>query len=347
MHTLARLAEAVGAEVVGDGATEIRGVQPFELAGPGDITLAGDRGYLAKLGDCRAAAAIVSERVNAEMPLLVVRNPKLAFARVLNLVLERPYVPTGVSEQAWIGPECGIDESASIHGFASIGARTVIGARAIVHSAAVVGEGCRIGADSVLHPHVVLYPGVTLGERVVLHGGTVIGADGFGYVFDGQQQVKLPQTGTVEIQDDVEIGANSCVDRATFGKTVIEKGVKLDNHVHVGHNCRIGQNTVIVGCVGISGSVDVGRNCVFAGQSGVGDHVRIGDNVVVMAKSSVTRDVPADSVVSGQPAHSHREELRNTALIRRLPELFAELRETRARLADLETRLRDAHVDGS
>jgi UDP-3-O-[3-hydroxymyristoyl] glucosamine N-acyltransferase len=181
----------------------------------------------------------------------------------------------------------------------------------------------------MLHSNVTLYQGVTIGKRVVIHSGTVIGADGFGYVFDGKQQVKVPQTGSVEIHDDVEIGANSCVDRATFGSTVIERGAKLDNHVHVAHNCRIGENTVIVGCVGLSGSVTIGKNCILAGQCGTVDHINIGDNVRVMARAVVTKDIPSGSVVSGRYGRSHQQELKQEALLRRLPEIYRDWKERR------------------
>lgn len=323
MHTLGELAEYVGGRVVGDPHLEIARIQPFEAAQPGDLTLALERRYRDHLAFTRASAVIVPESfASAEKPLLQVANPKLAFARLLGLFHDQPFVAAGISPLACVGKHCRIAENVTIHPFVCVGDEVTIENGVTVFSGVHVGHRCVIGRGSVLHPNVVLYDGVSLGRRVVIHGGTVIGADGFGYVFDGQQQVKIPQTGTVIIEDDVEIGANSCVDRATFGATVIEKGVKLDNHVHIGHNCRIGEHTIMVAQVGLSGSVEVGKNCVFAGHAGVVHQVKIGDRVTVTAKTAVTKDVPSDSVVSGHPALPHREWMKVQALMRRLPELM-------------------------
>jgi UDP-3-O-[3-hydroxymyristoyl] glucosamine N-acyltransferase len=300
MYTLQKLAEHVGGRVAGDSQIEIRGIQPFESAGPGDLTLATQKRYQENLGQTRASAVIVLPGVvSDEKPLLQVERPKVAFARLLSLFHPRPAAAQGISPLAHISESAKVSEDVTIYPFV------------------FVGDHCVIGRGSVLHPHVILYENVSLGERVILHSGTVIGADGFGYVFDGQTQVKIPQTGSVTIGDDVEIGANSCVDRATFGATVLERGVKLDNHVHIGHNCRIGENTVIAGQVGLSGSVEVGKNCTFAGHSGVVDHVKIGDQVTVMM------------VVSGQPAMEHRQWMKIKAVTRRFPEIYREWRSWR------------------
>ena len=312
MYTLQKLAEHVGGRVAGDSQIEIRGIQPFESAGPGDLTLATQKRYQENLGQTRASAVIVLPGVvSDEKPLLQVERPKVAFARLLSLFHPRPAAAQGISPLAHISESAKVSEDVTIYPFV------------------FVGDHCVIGRGSVLHPHVILYENVSLGERVILHSGTVIGADGFGYVFDGQTQVKIPQTGSVTIGDDVEIGANSCVDRATFGATVLERGVKLDNHVHIGHNCRIGENTVIAGQVGLSGSVEVGKNCIFAGHSGVVDHVKIGDQVTVMMKSAVSKDVPSRSVVSGQPAMEHRQWMKIKAVTRRFPEIYREWRSWR------------------
>ncbi len=307
MYTLQKLAEHVGGRVAGDSQIEIRGIQPFESAGPGDLTLAAQKKYQENLDQTRASAVIVSPGVVFDQkPLLQVERPKVAFARLLSLFHPRPVAAQGISPLAHISESAKVSEDVTIYPFV------------------FVGDHCVIGRGSVLHPHVILYENVSLGERVILHSGTVIGADGFGYVFDGQTQVKIPQTGSVTIGDDVEIGANSCVDRATFGATVLERGVKLDNHVHIGHNCRIGENTVIAGQVGLSGSVEVGKNCTFAGHAGVVDHVKIGDQVTIMMKSAVSKDVPSQSVVSGQPAMEHRQWMKIEAVTRRLPEIYRE-----------------------
>lgn len=336
MFTLAELARRVGGEVEGNPEIRISGVRPFEGARPGDVTLAASGRYLENLSATDAAAVIVDfQTPTSSKPLLRVSNPKLAFAQVVNLFHPRRFQARGVSPGAVVGRECRISENVAVGPFVHIGDQVEVDDEVTIGSGASIGDRCRIGAGSVLHPNVTLYPDVRLGQRVILHAGTVIGADGFGYVFDGQSQVKVPQTGGVVLGDDVEIGANSCVDRAAFGDTVIEKGVKLDNHVHVGHNCRIGENTVVVGCVGISGSVQIGKNCILAGQSGVIDHIKIGDDVTVMVKTAVVKDVPSGSVISGLHGRDHRQQLRVDAAVRRLPEIYREWRELKALVREL------------
>ncbi len=332
MQTLAELAQIAGGRVRGDAEAVISGVQPFDEAGPEDITLAQSVGYLSRLTETNAGAVIVPCDFESEIrPLLQSENPKLAFARVLAHLRREPFRAQGVSSLASIGSGCHIDHEVTIEPFVRVGDGVVIGPGCTLRSGVSVGDGCRIGNDCSLHPNVVLYPRSQLGRRVAIHAGSVIGADGFGYVFDGEQHFKMEQTGIVEIGDDVEIGANSCVDRATFGATVIGRGVKIDNHVHIGHNCRVGEHTVIVGCVGISGSVSIGRNCVLAGQAGVIDHINIGDNVTVMVKTAVTKDIPSGMTVSGQPGRNHGDELKIRAVLRRLPEMYKDWRTIKRR----------------
>ena len=327
LYRLEQLAEQVGGEVAGDPDTPIRRLRPFETAGPGDLTLAARKRYEERIPESGASAVIVSRTVPFHnRPLLRVDNPKLAFARLLQYIRQTPFVPIGVSPGATVGRDCSIPERVSIHPHVYVGDGVTLGEEVTLHSGVHVGNGCSIGPGSVLHPNVTLYDGIRIGARVILHSGAVIGADGFGYVFDGERQVKIPQRGTVVIEDDVEIGANSCVDRATFGQTTIGRGVKLDDHVQIGHNCTIGENTVMVGQVGVSGSVTVGRNCILAGHSGVVDHVRIGDGVKVLAKTMVTKDIPDGMTVSGQPARDHRTTVKIQALTRRLPQLMKEWR---------------------
>ena len=335
LYRLEQLAEQVGGEVAGDPATPIRRLRPFETAGPGDLTLAARKRYEDRIPESGASAVIVSRTVPFHnRPLLRVDNPKLAFARLLQYILQTPFVPIGVSPGATVGRDCSIPERVSIHPHVYVGDGVTLGEEVTLHSGVHVGNGCCVGPGSVLHPNVTLYDGIRIGAGVILHSGAVIGADGFGYVFDGERQVKIPQRGTVVIEDDVEIGANSCVDRATFGQTTIGRGVKLDDHVQIGHNCTIGENTVMVGQVGISGSVTVGRNCILAGHSGVVDHVRIGDGVKGLAKTMVTKDIPDGMTVSGQPARDHRTTVKIQALTRRLPRLMAEWRSWKKRRRD-------------
>ena len=344
MYTLARLAQLVDGELIGDPGLIIRRVRPFEEAAEGDITYAADGRYREQIAATQASAVIVRELIPAAgKSLLCVSNPKLAFARALQLLSSRPFQARGVSPRASIGEDCEIAEEVSIAEFASVGERVRIDDQVTIGAGCVIGDGCRIGSGTTLHAGVTLYPGVTLGQRVVLHSGCVVGADGFGYVGHSEGHFKIEQTGSVMIEDDVEIGANSCIDRATFGATVIGTGSKLDNLVHVGHNCLIGKHTIIVGCVGISGSVEIGDHCLIAGQAGVSHHVKIGDHVTIMQKTAVTRDVPSGSVVSGLHCRDHREQLKAEAMMRRLPEVF---RTWRSLKAQLEAKSREESMTG-
>jgi UDP-3-O-[3-hydroxymyristoyl] glucosamine N-acyltransferase len=335
VYKLEQLAQLVGGRIRGERTLEILAVRPLETAGPGDLTLAEGRKNLERLDACPASAVIVPPGISSPTKtLLEVAHPKLAFAKILEHVHRLPFEPRGISPLSVLGKDCQVPADVSIYPFACLGDRVALGLRASLFSGVHVGDDCVIGDDVVLHPNVVLYPGVRLGNRVVIHSGTVIGADGFGYVFDGSRHVKIPQTGTVIIEDDVEIGANSCVDRGTFGATVIEEGVKLDNHVHIAHNCRVGAHTVMVAQVGISGSVNIGRNCIFAGHSGVVDHVTIGDDVKVMMKTGVSKSIPPGSSVSGQPAMDHREAMRIESITRHLPEIYKEWKQLKKRLKE-------------
>lgn len=332
MYTLRQLAEHVDGRVMGDPKVTIRRIQPFEVAEPGDLTLAAEKKYYDHLKDTQASAVIVEPHVKSEeKALLQAEKPKVAFARLMQLFNTEPFEPAGISPWASVGKNCQISPRVTIHPFVYLGEAVTVEEEVILMAGVHVGNHCKIGKGSILYPGVSLYDHVQVGAGVIIHSGAVIGADGFGYVHDGQEQIKIPQTGRVVIGDQVEIGANSCVDRATFGETVLERGVKLDNHVHIGHNCSIGENTVIVAQVGISGSVEIGKNCVFAGHSGVVDHVRIGDEVTVMMKAAVSKDIDSHSIVSGQPAMDHRQYMKVEALIRRLPEIYRELMELKAR----------------
>jgi UDP-3-O-[3-hydroxymyristoyl] glucosamine N-acyltransferase len=336
-RSLDSLASEVGGTVKGDGSVVISGLTGIEEAQHGDITFAASERFFALLKKTTASAAIVPQEIaDVSLPLLIVKNPLLAAAKILALFNQRPYVAGGVSEMAWVSPSAKVSSEATIHPFACIGDEAEIGPRAIIHPFVSIGPRALIGDDCVIYPHVTVYPRCILGKRVIVHAGAVIGADGFGFVKDGETNVKIPQVGIVEIEDDVEIGANCCIDHATFGKTLIKKGVKFDNLVQVGHNVQIGENSIIVSQVGISGSTKIGKNVILAGQVGVVDHVEIGDNVMVGAQSGVYTDVAPNQIVSGSPPLPHRQYLRIVALWTKLPELKKELDQLRKRLEALE-----------
>lgn len=318
---LRELAERIGAELIGDGEVEITGAAGLSEAGEGQITYVEER-RIADLERTRASAAIVPHTVvKAGIPVLRAKNPRFAFSRALSILYVRPYEPAGVSDKASIGRDVVIGSEPSIHPNVVIEDGARIGDRVTLYPGVYVGKGSIIGDDSVLYPNVCIREGVSIGRRVIIHAGAVIGADGFGFVTEGGVHHKIPQVGGVIIEDDVEIGANSTVDRATLGNTVIKQGTKLDNLVHVAHNVTIGRHCLIAAQAGIAGSSTLGDYVVLGGQVGVADHVAIGDRVMAGGKTGVTRSVDAGQVIAGHPAMRLREWLKVQALLPRLPEL--------------------------
>ncbi len=331
---LKELAEWVDGRVVGDGETEISGVAAVEDAQAGEITFIANPKYLSKLGETNASAIIVPNEVTqAGKPLLCVMHPQLAFVKILTLFFQKPYQPKGIDSNAWISPTAKLGKDLTLYPFVYVGDRCSIGDRVTLYPGVYVGEDAAIGEDSILYPNVSVYPGAIVGKRVILHGGVVIGSDGFGYVKEGKKNVKIPQVGRVEIEDDVELGANTTVDRAALGKTIIRRGTKTDNLVQVAHNVVIGEDSILCALVGISGSTKIGSNVTLAGQVGVVDHVEIGDNVIVGAQAGVTHSLPGNQAYVGSPALPHREFLRSNAVFPKLPEM-------RKTLVDMEKRLK-------
>jgi len=334
---LKELAEWVEGTVVGDGEVEISGVASIEEARAGEITFIASPKYLPKLSETRASAVIVSKEVTqADKPLLCVTNPYLAFAKILILFSHKPYQSKGIDTNAWVSPTAKLGKELTVHPFVYVGDRCSIGDRVTLYPGVYVGEDSTIGEDSTLYSNVSIYPGTTIGKRVILHSGVVVGSDGFGYVKEGKKNVKIPQIGGVEIEDDVEIGANSTVDRATFGKTTIRRGVKIDNLVQVAHNVVIGEDSILCAQVGISGSTKIGSNVTLAGQVGVVDHTEIEDNVMVGAQAGVTHRLPPNQGYVGSPAMPHREFLRVNAVFSKLPEMRKSLIEIEKRLKKIE-----------
>jgi UDP-3-O-[3-hydroxymyristoyl] glucosamine N-acyltransferase len=335
--TLKELAALVGGRVLGDSSLEVSGISSLELAGPGDITFIVHAKYEERLSASRAAAVIVPrEELGAERPKIVVEQPYLAYARVAAFF--HPLTPSrcGVAPEAFVHPEATLGPGVNVYPLVWIDRRADIGQGVTLFPGVCVGEECVIGEQSVLYPGVVVYPRCRLGKRVIVHAGTVVGSDGFGYAREGVRSVKIPQLGYVRIDDDVEIGANTAIDRASFGATWIQRGVKIDNLVQLGHNVQIGEDAVLAGQVGLAGSVRVGRQAMLAGQVGIANHVQLGDGVMVGSKSGVAQDVSSSEVVSGIPAIAHRKWLRSSQAFPRLPELIRRLRAIEKRVESME-----------
>ena len=336
MYTLAELANIIGAEIIGDREAQISRANSFAAAEPGDLTFAANRNYRNQLHQTRATAVIVAPpapQTNAN--LLIVKNPKLAFARAIQILHQQPYVATGISQDFIKGEGCIFGSDLSIHSRVTIGNHVVIGNRVTLHPGVVISDRCRIGDDTIIYANVAIYHDCEIGNRVIIHAGTVIGADGFGFVPDEQgRQVKLLQLARIVIEDDCEIGANCTIDRGGFDETILRRGVKLDNLVQVGHGSQIGENTVVAALAGFSGGTRIGRNCVIAGQVGTNQHITIGDGAVITGQSGVTKDIAAGALIGGmsQDLAGWR---RSQVLYSRLPELHERLKRVEKRVEEL------------
>ena len=330
---LGELAERLGCELRGDPALEIAAIRGIEEAGPGDLTFLANPKYAAQLASTRASAAIVAKS-SAELPIATLRadNPYLCFAHALGIFHRPLRPPAGVHPTAVVAASARIADPTSIGAYAVIGDDVEIGQGAVIHPHVTIYPAVRIGCDFVAHAGVVVREEVQIGNRVVLHPGVVIGADGFGFAPGPAGAVKIPQTGTVVIEDDVEIGANSTVDRATLGATVIRRGAKLDNLVMIAHNCEVGAGSFLAAQVGIAGSTKLGRGVQMGGQAGAAGHLTIGDGTQVAAQSGVPSSVPAGRVVGGYPATEATIWRRTSAALLRLPELLRRVRRLERRL---------------
>lgn len=336
---LSEIALFVGGRLIGDPEVKVKGVSSLEEAGPEDLTFVVSDRYLEALRETKAAAAIVHKEAPYPLPQIVVQDPYVALAKAMGLFYRVEHPGPGISEFAWVSPRARIGKGVWIGPFVYVGEDASIGDRVVIYPGVYVGARVKIGDDSVIYPNVVIYEGTVIGKKVVVHAGTVIGADGFGYARDGEQILKIPQTGGVEIDDEVEIGANCCIDRATFGKTRIGKGTKIDNLVQIGHNVRIGPNCIIVAQVGIGGSSILGKGVTVAGQVGIADHVKVGDGARISGKAGVFRDVGERETVGGIPQMPHKRWMRVVAELLKLPEWRKECEEVKRRLERLESLL--------
>jgi len=333
--TATELAALVGGEVVGDSEVAVGGVADLASAGPTDLSFVSDESWVVAAKQSAAGVLVVPRELELRCTQIVVDQPRLRFAE-LAARLVVPSGPSGVSEQVVFGEQVVLGTDVAIGAWVSLGDRVRLGDRVVVHPGVVIGDDCEVGDDSVLHARVSVRAGTRIGQRVVVHDGTVLGADGFGYEAGPAGLVKVPQLGRVEIEDDVEIGANVCIDRATFGVTVVGRGSKIDNLVQIAHNVTIGQHSVVVAQVGLSGSVSIGDQVVIGGQVGFADHVKVGDGARIAARAGVIRDVAAGAVVSGAPAVPHARAVRIHAVSARLPELRERVRALERRLRALE-----------
>jgi len=339
--TVAEIADIVGGRLTGDGHVPIRGVAVFESATPHDITYVESARFLKKIETSLAGAMIVPDHFSdpAPCPVIHTANPKLGFARVLAIFHPAKVQSPGISSRAACGDDMVVGQDVSIGDFVMVGNRVRLGDRVCLQPGVCLGDDVAIGDDSVIGPNVTIMDRCRIGCRVTVNAGTVIGSDGFGFVPEGSSYFKLLHTGIVQIDDDVEIGANNTIDRSTFGKTHICRGVKTDNLVHIAHNVHVGEDTLLVAQVGIAGSVTIGRHAILAGQAGVGQHLSIGDNAIVGPQAGVPKSIDPGAVVSGTYAMPHKIWLRLQRILPGLPALVKKFQQFEKRLKVLEDRL--------
>ena len=321
--TLKEISEIVGGVLVGNPDISIVGVAPIKEAKAGDITLLSDKRFLEYLEATHASCVIVPPDVEtSRCAIIKAENPWEAMSQLLPIFVPSAIPSPGIDETAHVGQNCKVARGVSIGYQAYVGDQCRIADGVVIFPFTYIGEGSSIGTATIIYPNVTVRERTVIGQRVIIHAGAVIGSDGFGYTRADRGYKKIPQVGSVVIEDDVEIGANVAIDRGTMGATVIRSGVKIDNLVHVAHNVEIGENSLLVAQVGVAGSTEIGKNCILAGQAGVVEHVKLGDGVVVGAQSGVTKSIPAQTTVSGYPARPHDRSKRAYAALQNLPELL-------------------------
>ena len=335
---LREIAEALGCRLVGDPDLEITGVAGLQEAGPGELTFLSNPRYAPQTRTTRAAALLVAGPIEElELAFLVSSNPYLDFARALELFQPVPDREPGIHPTAVVSPSARVGRGASIGPFAVLEDEATIGDDAVLHAHVVIERGARIGDRFEAHPGVTVCHGSVIGDRVILQHHVTVGSDGFGFARRGDgSHHKIPQTGRVVIEDDVEVQAGTCIDRAAVGETRIGRGTKIDNLVQIGHAVKVGAHTILCAQVGIAGSTTLGSSCILAGQVGVINHLEIGNSVLITAQSGVGHDLEDGAKVSGSPAFDNRQWLRSTAVYNRLPDIDREVRRLRKRIETLE-----------
>lgn len=343
-RTVAELAELVKGRVYGDPQTVINGIASIDEARPGDITFAESLRYLNSAEQSHASAIIAPEVANGNVAMatkarIEVANPRLAFAQVLDLFAPEQLPPPGIHPSAVVGSDFRHGENVSVGANCVIGENVRIGSNVTIHPLCYLGDDVEIGDNTVVLPQVTLLRGTVVGTFCIIHSGTVLGADGFGYLNIKGKHRKIPQIGNVALGDHVEVGANVTIDRARTGTTRVGNGTKIDNLVHIGHNCQIGDDCILIAQVGLAGGVEVGNNVIIAGQAGVKEQTKIGDRAIIGAQTGVLGDVPAGAFVSGYGAKPHKDNLRALAAMNRFPDAMEKMRDMERRLQQLEALL--------
>jgi len=335
------LADLVGGCVSGDPSTSVYGVAPLNLAGPEHISFLANPKYQAQLTGCAAAAIIVHPSLDGSVdkPLLLVENPYLAFAKILTHFAGTSQSGEGIMPGAHVHPGASVGEDVTIFPGCVISRGARIGRGSVLHPNVVIGEETVVGEDCLFHANVTVREKCVIGNRVILQPGAVIGSDGFGFAPDGSSYFKIPQVGHVVIEDDVEIGSCTCVDRGTLGVTRIGRGTKIDNLVQIAHNVQVGEDTVMAGQAGVAGSTVIGNHCTFGGQAGTAGHIKIGNNVTLAGRGGISNDVGDDQNLAGFPAMPHREWLKTTMTLTHLPEMRREIRQLRNEIDRLKRKL--------
>lgn len=340
--TLKEIAELVEGEITGDSNVVITGVAGIKEAEAGDITFLANPKYSPLINTTHAAAIITDyEVVVASKPLIRTKNPSLAFAKVISSFTPQEFIkPSGIHSTAIIGKGVSLGNNVAVGPYVVIEDEVSLGDNSVVYAGTFIGHHSKIGSGALIYPNVSIRERVLIGRNIIIHSGTVIGSDGFGFAMVEGKQHKIPQIGTVEIGDDVEIGANVTIDRARFAKTIIGNGTKIDNLVQIAHNVIVGENSLIIAQAGISGSTVIGSNVVIAGQAGLVGHIKIGDGAVLAAQAGVTKSVPENTIVSGYPARKHETAIKVNACVQNLPKLYEEIRELRKQIEELQGKLK-------
>lgn len=341
--TLKEIAQLIDGEVIGNGETLITGASGIKEASEGDITFLANSKYISLMDKTRASAIITSaDAQTTAKPVILTQNPSLAFVKIISLFTpDDAGHPSGIDYTVVMGKNVSLGKNATIGAYSVIGDNVTIGDNVIIYAGCYIGHHSTIGNQTLIYPRVSIRERISIGSRVIIHSGAVIGSDGFGFITIKGAHHKIPQVGTVEVQDDVEIGANVTIDRARFDKTVIGRGTKIDNLVQIGHNAIIGENALIVAQAGIAGSATLGNNVTLGGQVGISGHITIGDNAIVTAQSGVAKSVGPGEMVSGYPARPFMANQRANASLLSLPKLFATVRELQKRIQGLEEKLKD------